>query len=168
MIDISFWNILWTAVNLLILYLFAKKFLFGRILKIMEERKKHINGQFEEADKKEQDALKLKKKYEDMLEGANEERNEIISNAKKNADAQYSRIVANASEEANRLIESAHKSVENERRQVLQSAQSEIADIAIAAAKKVIAGNNSAENDSRIYNDFIDEVDNDGSDSDGD
>lgn len=52
MIDISFWNILWTAVNLLILYLFAKKFLFGRILKIMEERKKHINGQFEEADKK--------------------------------------------------------------------------------------------------------------------
>lgn len=168
MIDISFWNILWTAVNLLILYLFAKKFLFGRILKIMEERKKHINGQFEESDKKEQDALKLKKKYEDMLEGANEERNEIISNAKKNADAQYSRIVANASEEANRLIESAHKSVENERRQVLQSAQSEIADIAIAAAKKVIAGNTSAENDSRIYNDFIDEVDNDGSDSDGD
>ena len=73
-----------------------------------------------------------------MLEGANEERNEIISNAKKNADAQYSRIVANASEEANRLIESAHKSVENERRQVLQSAQSEIADIAIAAAKKLL------------------------------
>ena len=159
MIDISFWNILWTAVNLLIFYLFAKKFLFGRILKVMEERKKRINGQFEEADKKEQDALKLKKQYE--------ESNQIISKAKKNADMQYNRILADASEQADRMIENAHKSVENERRRVLQSAQSEIADIAMTAAKKVIAGNTSAENDSRIYNDFINEVDDDGSDPDG-
>ncbi len=168
MIDISFWNILWTAVNLLIFYLFAKKFLFGRILKVMEERKKRINGQFEEADKKEQDAVKLKKQYEDKLEGANQEGNEIINKAKKNADLQYNKIIADASEKADRLIENAHKSVENERRKVLQSAQSEIADIAMTAAKKVIAGNTSAENDSRIYNDFIDEVDDDGSDSNGD
>lgn len=167
MIDISFWNILWTAVNLLIFYLFAKKFLFGRILKVMEERKKRINGQFEEADKKEQDALKLKKQYEDILEGANEESNQIISKAKKNADMQYNRILADASEQADRMIENAHKSVENERRRVLQSTQSEIADIAMTAAKKVIAGNTSAENDSRIYNDFINEVDDDGSDPDG-
>lgn len=168
MIDISFWNILWTAVNLLIFYLFAKKFLFGRILKVMEERKKHINGQFEEADKKEQDALNLKKQYEDKLESANDEGNEIINKAKKSADLQYNRIIADASEKADRLIENAHKSVENERRKVLQAAQSEIADIAMTAAKKVIAGNTSANNDSRIYNDFINEVDDDGPDSDGD
>ena len=39
MLSIDFWNIFWTMVNLLIFYLFAKKFLFGKILKVIEQRK---------------------------------------------------------------------------------------------------------------------------------
>ncbi|MBQ8078050.1 MAG: ATP synthase F0 subunit B, partial [Eubacterium sp.] len=42
------WNILFTFVNLIVFYLLMKKFLFGRIKKVMDERKALIQKQFDD------------------------------------------------------------------------------------------------------------------------
>ena len=39
-------NLLFTVINLLVLYFFMRKFLFGRVNKILEERKALIEKQF--------------------------------------------------------------------------------------------------------------------------
>ena len=42
-------NLVFTIINLLVLYILMKKFLFGPVIRIMDQRKEMIDQQFEEA-----------------------------------------------------------------------------------------------------------------------
>ena len=41
MLSINFWNILWTVVNLLVLYVVFRKFLYQRVMNVLETTQKH-------------------------------------------------------------------------------------------------------------------------------
>lgn len=64
MIEINI-NLVFTIINLIVLYLLMKKFLFGPILNVMEQRKNMIDQQFASAKDTEEQAYELKGKYED-------------------------------------------------------------------------------------------------------
>ena len=49
MLSIDPWNILWTVVNLLVLYLVFKKFLFKPVMKVINAREDMIKQQFDDA-----------------------------------------------------------------------------------------------------------------------
>ncbi len=166
MLDIDFWNIFWTILNLVIFYLFAKKFLFGRILKVMEQRREMINGQFDSAAQKEKEAAALKEKYEGVMQSAGDESARMLQEAKKNADAQYNKIVKSAADEADRMVQDARKSIENERQAALRSVESDIAKIAMTAAEKIVEETNDPKQNKHMYDAFMDEVEQ--NDTDGD
>lgn len=52
MLSIDPWNILWTVVNLLVLYLVFKKFLFKPVMKVINAREDMIKQQFDDAKKR--------------------------------------------------------------------------------------------------------------------
>ena len=52
MLKIDPWNIIWTVVNLLFLYWIFKKFLFDRVMGVINQRDEMIQKQFSEAKKK--------------------------------------------------------------------------------------------------------------------
>ena len=56
MLDFQPWTIFFTIVNLLILYFFFRKLLFGRINAVLEQREQLIRSQVEEAEKSNADA----------------------------------------------------------------------------------------------------------------
>ena len=49
MLSLNPWDILWTIVNLLVLYAIFRKFLFQPVMNIIHEREDMINKQFEDA-----------------------------------------------------------------------------------------------------------------------
>ena len=51
MLSLNPWDILWTIVNLLVLYAIFRKFLFQPVMNIIHEREDMINKQFEDAQK---------------------------------------------------------------------------------------------------------------------
>ena len=51
MLKIDPWNIIWTVVNLLFLYWIFKKFLFDRVMGVINQRDEMIQKQFSEAKK---------------------------------------------------------------------------------------------------------------------
>ena len=59
MIEINI-NLVFTIINLIVLYLLMKKFLFGPILNVMEQRKNMIDQQFASAKDTEEQAYELK------------------------------------------------------------------------------------------------------------
>ena len=61
MIEINI-NLVFTIINLIVLYLLMKKFLFGPILNVMEQRKNMIDQQFASAKDTEEQAYELKGK----------------------------------------------------------------------------------------------------------
>ena len=83
MLSIDPWNILWTVVNLLVLYLVFKKFLFKPVMKVINAREDMIKQQFDDAKKSQEEADALKASYDEKLESAKTEADEIIVNARK-------------------------------------------------------------------------------------
>ncbi len=149
------WNVLFTIINLIVLYLLLKKFLIGPVTSIMEQRKTLIDGQLADADNKRKQADELKQQYEDLLTGAHEESAKILEEARKNAQKEYDNKVSLADAQADKIIENAHKTIELEREKTVQDLQSQIADLALAAAGKVIGEKSTAAGDQSLYDQFL-------------
>ena len=79
-------NLVFTIINLLVLYLLMKKFLFGPVVAVMEKRKAMIEEQFANAAAAEKNANELKSQYEDTLKTANTDADNIIQEAKTTAN----------------------------------------------------------------------------------
>lgn len=149
------WNVVWTIINLLILFVALRHFLYNPVIKIMDERKKMIDGQIADAENQKKQACELKAQYAKKLEEAHVESAEIMEKAKKSAQAEYDNRVNAANAEAQRIIQDAHKTVELERDKTVADLQSEIAVLAIAAAGKVLGEASTSENNQLLYNQFL-------------
>ena len=94
------WNVLFTIINLLILYFGLRKFLIKPVTNVMEQRRQMIEGQMADAKKTTEQANELKSQYEDALKQAHDESAHIVEKARKTAQAEYESRVNAADQEA--------------------------------------------------------------------
>ncbi len=169
MLNISFWQMLFTVINLIVLYLFMKKFLFKRIYDIIDKRQEEADMQLADAAASQKEADRLKTQYEGVMEGIDQEKKTLLTEAKKSADEEYHKIVTAASEEAQQIKKNASndaekhrdkilKQAEGERAKILKQAEKEIADMVVNAAVKVAGKGSSADIDSALYKEFLDKA----------
>ena len=126
MLKIDPWNIIWTVVNLLFLYWIFKKFLFDRVMGVINQRDEMIQKQFSEAKKSQDDAESLKSDYKKKLESAKTQADQIILDARARA------------EEADSMLEKAKADIASEQEKATKAAEAEIAKLAILAARKIV------------------------------
>lgn len=138
MLDFDIWTIVFSIINILVLFLFLKKFLFGRIQNIMDQRAAAVQADLNQAKASAAEAQQLRQQYEDTLSGAKQEANGIIANARAAAKEQGNQITLQAQKEADQLLKAAQKEIALERQNTLAGAQKEIADLALAAAAKLV------------------------------
>lgn len=151
-------NIVWTFVNILILFLFFRIFLFKPVNNILEQRQKLIEDDLQAAAKDKQEAAELKSEYQKVLDNAESKTVQIIKEAKDRAQIEYNKKVEASHAEAARIMEEANRSIELEKKKSMEEAQSEIAGIALLAAQKVIQKNVDAEDNKRLLGDFLKEA----------
>ncbi len=155
MLDIGVWNFIWPIINIILLFILLRIFLFKPINKIMDERTKSVQDDLDAAQKAKEEAEEIKAQYNETLASAREEAQQIIFKAREEASASKKEMLQNSHNEAQQIIESANKSIENERKRVMQQAQSQIADLAIAAASKIIGENLDDDKNRRLVDNFL-------------
>lgn len=155
MLDVNIWNFIWSAVNIIILFILLRIFLFKPITKIMNERTRIIQDNLDKAEKSRQEAEELKQQYAESISNAKEEAQNIIMKAHDEAEAEKSAILKKSQEEASEIISDAGKTIENERKRIIQQAQTQIADLAIEAASKIIGENVDDEKNRRLVDEFL-------------
>ena len=151
------WNILFTFVNLIIFYLLMRKFLFGRIKKVMDERKALIQKQFDDAELTAKEADEKLADYEGRIANVEAEGEQIIAEARDNAKVEYDKIIEKAEADAAALKADAKKQIEIDTINARKAAKEEIASLAMQAAEKVVGKNVSADTDSDIFDEFLKE-----------
>ena len=154
MIEINI-NLVFTIINLIVLYLLMKKFLFGPILNVMEQRKNMIDQQFASAKDTEEQAYELKGKYEDALKSAKDESMRIV---KHEAKVQAERIVKDANTQAGAMLDKAKADIRTEQENAMKAMESRVAEIALDAASKIMGEKNSSQQDLSLYDQFIKEA----------
>lgn len=157
MLEFNFWTILFSIINILVLFLFLKKFLFGRINAILEERARTVQTEIDKAQEESRKAETLRCEYEASISDAKEEAKKIITDAQRNANAQSAAITQQAQEEANRIVESTRKDLAIERERSVASAQNEIVSLAMEAAQKVLGREMDEEANRAIVDAFLNE-----------
>lgn len=155
MLEFNFWTILFSVINILVLYFFMKKFLFGRIGAILQQRAELVESDLSHAKEEAERAEELRTTYENTLAGAKEEAREIIVNAQKTANAQSAAITQQAQEEAKVIVEHAQQEMALERERSLQQAKGEIASLALDAAAKVIGKDMDADANRALVDAFL-------------
>lgn len=138
MLSINPWNILWTVVNLLVLYLIFKKLLFQPVMNVIHARDEMVKKQFESAKKSEEDAARMKTEYENKLRTAKAEADEIIQNARTREQEEHAIALQRARMESEHILEKAKADIVNEKEKAMQDAKIEVAQLAILAARKII------------------------------
>ncbi|MBR2283864.1 MAG: F0F1 ATP synthase subunit B [Ruminococcus sp.] len=157
LLDINIWNFIWSAVNIIILFILLRIFLFKPINKLMNDRTESIQKDIDDAKKAKEEAEELKQQYADSISDAKDEANRIIMKAHEDAESEKAAIIERSKAEAEDIVSAAGKAAESERRRVIQQAQSQIADLAIEAASKVVGANLDDEKNRRLVDEFLSE-----------
>ena len=155
MINVSFCNIVFTVINLLILFIAFRIFFFKPIANIIAKRQQEANEIYDNAAEKENQADELKKEYEQKLVSVEEEKKQIISDARKSADSQYQKILADAKEDARNIKDAAVAEANQEKTKIIAGAKKEIADIVVDATTKVAGSKTGADIASSLFDEFL-------------
>lgn len=151
------WNMLWTLINLIVFFLLMKLFLFNPIKKVLNKRKELIDKQFKDAEEAQRQAEDIKTQYQNQLDGVEEEKKQILATARTTAKNEYNKIIDKAHDDADKIKSDAKKASDFENEKTRRAVKEEIAALAMETAEKVVGKSASAQLDSKLYDEFLEE-----------
>ncbi len=162
-ISINIPNILISLINLTLLFLAFKKFLFKPVQKIFREREDALARKFEKADEDMKSAEESRLLWEEKLKDAKSEANEIIKNAtdiaKKRADA----IVDDAKASAEQIARRTEEQILLDRQKAEDDIKREIVDVSVILTEKMLSRKLNDSDHRNMIDEFINEIgENDG------
>ncbi len=147
-----------SLLNLLVLFLFIRHFLFGRINKVLEDRQHEVSKAFEDAEAATEKARQLEDEYSLKISTAKEESAEIVKNATQKALTRSDEIIFQAKNEATSILAKANTDIEREKKRALNQMKDEISDIAFMVASKVVEKEIDNKENDKLIEDFINSV----------
>lgn len=152
------YTFIFVALNLLVLYLFMKKFLFKPVTNFMENRKNSIDQALNDAEQAKIEAAETRKNYEEQIKNIKADSEKLLNEARIRAAREYDEIVASAKKDALAIVQKGHEDVERERAEMLRQIRQQIAVLAISAATKLVQANMDTDANKVMVNKFIDEA----------
>ena len=152
------WNIVWTIVNILVLFLLLKHFLFKPITEMMESRTAEIENNLKDAEDQKQKASELTAQYEEKLQGAHAEAVQIVSEARQRGQREYDAILKTAGQDAQKEQERARADMEREREEMLRGVQENVTELVLLTASKLSQKELDEESDRKLVDSFLSEA----------
>jgi len=149
----------WSLVTFLILVGLLYKFAFNPLMRMQKERQDSINQSIHDAEKLRTDAEDLLADYKQQLAEAREEAGAILERARKAGENTKSEALEQARAEAEATLAKARKQIERDTNQALQKIREEVADLTVAATAKVARTGLSGEDQLRLIQEAINEID---------
>jgi F-type H+-transporting ATPase subunit b len=150
---------IWTLIAFAITFFVLRKFAFGPIQKTIDERRARIRAAVDEADKARNEARELLEQHRQLIAQAKGEAADILADARKVADAQIERVKDEAEAERARRLEETKRQIDAETKRSLDLIRSEVADLTLEATARVTGKVLDAEDQRRLIDDAIAELD---------
>ena len=146
------------AGSFLLLIFLVKKYAWGNLSSILDERAEKISSDIDGAEEARKKAEELASKREAELAGSRTEAKTIIENAKETAEKSRADILAEAKLEAGRLKEKANQEIAQNKAEALQSVKGDVADLTISLAGKIISQNLDSQAHKALIDQYIDQL----------
>jgi len=141
-------DIIVTVLFFTILMVLLKKFAWGPLMGVMDQRAELIANEIEAAEKSRLESQKLLEEQRALLKEARESAQSIVENARKQGETQREELMTAARAEVNRMKESATLEIATEKEKAVAAVREEFVSLSILAASKVL-GKEISEEDNR-------------------
>lgn len=131
-------DVLATVLIFAILMLLLKKFAWGPLMGIMQQREELVSSEIDAAEKARKESAQLLEEQKALLKEAQTEAQKIVESAKKQGELQKEEIVSAARAEATRLKDSAVREIETEKEKAIAAVRDEVVSLSVLAASKVL------------------------------
>ena len=157
-LSIDIGTILFSWINLMILFFALKRFLFKPVQKILTERQAAVDQALNDADEARARAEAAETEYTEKLTQAKEESAEILRNATRKAQQRSEEIVANARNAAAGIMQQNQDELEREKRRAESQLRSDVSELAVLVAEKVVGREINQNDHARLIDEFIESV----------
>lgn len=154
------WEIIWVFVDLLILFLLMKKFLFGPVTKLLDQRAKGVTDTIEQAESQLAQAQQQKQAYTQQLAQARGEAAHILDQARKQAELNCNRRMEEAAQDVRRLNEQAARQRQADQEAMLAETRRQVAGLVLLTTAKVSQRTLDGETDQAMLDELLEEVGN--------
>jgi F-type H+-transporting ATPase subunit b len=150
---------IWTLVLFLFTMWVLSKVAFPKIQEALDRRAKTISESIDAAERQRAEADQLLEEYRGRLAEAREQADEIMVRARKAAEVAAAEATSAGKEKREELVEAAKRDIEAETRRSLEQIRKEVAELTVLATEKVTRKSLSAEDQRRLVEDALSEVD---------
>ena len=142
-------NILWTVVNILVLFVLLRKFLYRPVMNVIEQRQKQIDDAIADAEGKKNDAQAVLAQAQDKLQNVDTEAAQRREAYEKQAEKEKEQLLQDAQRQADAIV------AEGEHARRLRDANAETSALARDMCEKLLARNLTQQDDARLLDDLL-------------
>jgi len=150
---------IWTLVLFLFTMWVLSKFAFPKIQEALDKRAKTIAESIDAAERQRRESDELLAEYRARLAEAREQADDIMARARKSAETAEAEATTAGREKREELVAQAKRDIEAETRRSLDQIRSEVADLTVLATEKVTRKTLTAEDQQRLVEEALAEVD---------
>ncbi len=154
-LTINFFWVIVSALNFVVFLAILWTFAFRPISAMLDERRRRIEQGLKDAEQARQDRENAEAERLAALQEARREANEILVRAQKVAQESREADMAATRQELERMRERATSDIEAEKLRAIADLRAEVADLALAAAGKVVGESMTSERHRRIVEEFL-------------
>ena len=159
LIDVVPGLMIWTLITFVIVLVVLKRVAFSRIQGIIAARRERIREALDEADKARQEARELRELTKREREEAKADREQILEESRRQAQALYEQARRRAEEDLQERLEKNRQELEAENRRVQEQIRRDVVELTLLAAEKVTGKALDADDQRRLIDETIDELD---------
>lgn len=145
-------------VNFLILVVLLKVFLYGRIIKAMDEREQRIASRLDEAEQQKQAAEEEAASYRQKQQELEAKRADLLTQAREDADSQRQELLDKARQEVERVQARWHQAIRDEKDAFLRDLRQRASQQMYAMARRALTDLASADLEQQMMAAFLDEL----------
>ena len=148
-------NLLWTVVDVLILYVLLRKFLFKPIQNVLNQRQKKIEDDIAAAQTSKNEAAAALNAAQVKLQNVDNEAAARREAYAKQAEVEKQQLLDDAQKQADAIVAAGKAAVEVERQNKLQDADAQAASLARSMCEKLLKHNLTAQDDDQLLDDLL-------------
>jgi F-type H+-transporting ATPase subunit b len=150
---------IWTLLVFGITMFFLAKVAFPRIAEALDKRQHAIEESIDAADKTRREADQLLAEYRERLTEARGQADEIVTRARRTADAVEAETLAEARVKREEMMAQTRRDIETETRRAIQEIRNEVADLTVLATEKVTRKSLDSADQKRLVEEALAELD---------
>jgi F-type H+-transporting ATPase subunit b len=159
MIEVVPGLMIWTIVCFLATFFVLKRFAFGPIQGMIDERRQRIRESLAEADRAREEARRLLEEHRKLIAQARTDAEEIRQEVRRDAEALRERAREEVEEDRRRRLEETKRQIEAETQRALGAIRAEVADLTLIATSKVTGKVLTDADQRRLIDEAIDSLD---------